>query len=254
MNNWNAFKALSRKELLRLKDVWTQAFLPPVITMTLYFIIFGKFIGSQLSDINGFSYMEFIVPGLIMMPLITASFMHVVFGVYISRFQRTIEDLIVSPVNPITMIIGFVMGGLARGFFVGIGVFIVSLFFIDLKIHSFTILIIFAILTSLAFSLAGLMNGLFARNFDDTSIVPTFVLTPLTYLGGVFYSITFLPEFWQKVSLFNPILYMVNGFRYGFLGISDVSISYGIAILTVFIVVMFVIDYYMIRKGIGLKT
>lgn len=245
---------LLNKEVQRILRIWLQTMLPPVITMCLYFVIFGRLIGSQIRSINGFSYMEFIVPGIIMIAVISNSYSNVVSSFFSAKFQRSIEELLVSPTPSSIIIIGYICGGMTRGLIVGLLVTICSLLFSRLNIHSVGIVFIFVVLTSAVFSLAGMLNGIFAKKFDDISIIPTFVLVPLTYLGGVFYSISMLPEFWQVVSKFNPILYMINGFRYGFLGISDISVSVGLGILIVFILVLFFINLYLIRKGIGLKT
>lgn len=245
---------IADKETKRVLRIWMQTLIPPVITMCLYFIIFGNFIGSQIKDIDGFSYMEFIIPGLIMMSVITNSYSNTVSSFYSSKFMRSIEELFVSPTPAWVIITGYVLGGMTRGLLVGFLVTLVSLFFSTLHIHNILIVFVFVLLTSIVFSLAGLINGIFAKSFDDISIIPTFVLTPLTYLSGIFYSISLLPEFWQSVSKFNPILYMVNGFRYGFLGISDINIFFGFGMLIVFTVVLFFINLYLIKKGIGIKT
>ena len=243
-----------RKEITRFLRIWTQTLLPSVITMALYFIIFGNLIGSRISNINGFRYIDFIAPGLIMMSIITNSYSNVVSSFFGSKFQRNIEEILVSPTPGWIIIIGYVMGGIARGVVVGLLVTIVSLFFTKLHIFNIFIVMIFVLLTSILFSLAGFLNAMFAKKFDDISIVPTFLLTPLTYLGGVFYSIKILPPFWQQVSKLNPILYMVNGFRYGFLGFSDINIYIGLTILLVFIVVFFMINLLLIKKGVGLRS
>jgi ABC-2 type transport system permease protein len=222
--------------------------------MTLYFVIFGKFIGSQVRAIGGFSYMEFIVPGIVMMSIITNSFTNVVSSFFSTKFQRSIEEILVSPTPNYIIIAGYCAGGVARGLLVGCIVLIVSLFFSQLSLHNLAVVLVFITLTSVVFSLGGLLNAIFAKKFDDVSIVPTFALTPLTYLGGVFYSIDMLPVFWQKVSLFNPILYMVNGFRFGFLGISDINIWVGLGMLIAFTVVLFNANLLLMKRGIGLKS
>ena len=250
-----AFRAIVDKEVTRILRIWMQTLLPSAITMALYFIIFGKFIGSQVRDINGFSYMQLIVPGIIMLSVITNSFTNVVSTFFSAKFQRSIEELLVSPTPNYIIILGYVASGVFRGLLVGIIVMLASLlFFAQLHIYNLAIVIAFILLTSLVFSLGGLLNAIFAKRFDDISIIPTFVLMPLTYLGGVFYSIKLLPEFWQTISLFNPILYMVNGFRYGFLGISDINIWIGLGMLIVFAAVLFYLNLYLIKKGVGLRT
>lgn len=251
--NFTAYKTIVIKEVLRFSRIWLQTIVPPAITMGLYFVIFGQLIGSQLDDINGYSYMDYIVPGLIIMSIISNSYSNVVSSFYSTKFHHHIEELLVSPISNFTIIAGYVSGGIARGLIVGVIVTIVSLFFTELHIHSYFISILIAILTACLFSLAGLINAIFARSFDDISIVPTFILTPLTYLGGVFYSIEMLPDFWQTVSLFNPVLYMVNGFRMGMLGVSDASLTAAIIIIIGFIIVLGSISLWLLHKGIGVK-
>ncbi len=252
-DNFTAYKTIVIKEVLRFTRIWIQTLIPPAITMGLYFIIFGQLIGSQLSNINGYSYMDYIVPGLIIMSIITNSYANVVSSFYGTKFHHHIEELLVSPVANITIIAGYVSGGIVRGLTVGIIVTLVSLFFTKISIDSYIITFFIAFLTATLFSLAGLINAIFANSFDDISIVPTFVLTPLTYLGGVFYSIEMLPEFWRNVSLFNPVLYMVNGFRMGMLGVSDASLAQAIIIILIFIVLLTTICLWLLHKGIGIK-
>lgn len=249
-----AFQTILVKEILRFMRIWVQTVLPPMITTALYFIIFGNLIGSRLGEMEGFRYIDFIVPGLIMMSVITNSYANVVSSFYGSKFQRNIEEMMVAPVPAWVVLSGFVAGGVARGLIVGIAVTAVSLFFADLKVYSPLVLFSIVVLTSILFSLAGFINGVYAKSFDDISIIPTFVLTPLTYLGGVFYSITLLPEFWQQVSLLNPILYMVNAFRFGFLGVSDINLyaSYGIAIM--FIVILYTVSLRLLKHGTGIRS
>lgn len=234
--------------------IWPQTLLPSVITLSLYFVIFGSLIGSRVGEMGGFDYMAFIVPGLIMMAVITNSYMNVSSSFFGSKFQKSIEELLVSPTPNHVIILGYVFGGMFRGLFVGLLVTIVSLFFSDLKIYNVFILIGSVVLTSMLFSVAGLLNAIFARKFDDVTIVPTFVLTPLVYLGGVFYSIELLSSFWQSISLINPILYMVNTFRYGFLGVSDININFAFAIIVIFIIVFYSMAYYFLKKGYGMRN
>lgn len=248
-----AFITIVRKEIVRFMRIWVQALLPPVVTMFLYFIIFGKFIGSQIGDINEHSYMEFIVPGLVMMSVVTNSYSNVVSSFFSTKFQRSVEELLVSPTPAYVIVMGYVCGGVARGILVGLLVTMTSLFFVPLKVHNAAFVVLYILLTSFLFSLAGLMNAIFAKKFDDITIVPNFVLTPLIYLGGVFYSITLLPLFWQELSRLNPILYMVNGFRFGFLGMTDVNVFSGIIISLLFIIILFSSNIYLLKKGIGLK-
>jgi ABC-2 type transport system permease protein len=256
MNNlyWIALKSIWRKEVTRFLRIWIQTLIPPVITMSLYFIIFGNLIGSRVGDMGGFSYMAFIVPGLIMMSVITNSYTNVCSSFFSAKFQRNIEELLVAPVPTHILILGYVGGGVMRGILTGILVTIVSLFFVRYEVHSWLFVVCTLLLTSILFSLAGLLNAVFAKTFDDISIIPTFVLTPLTYLGGVFYSITMLPTFWQWISKVNPIVYMINGFRYGFLGVTDVSLSITFSMLILFVTVLYVIAWKLIESGRGLRS
>lgn len=248
-----ALKSIWIKECIRFLRIWVQTLVPPAITMTLYFVIFGSLIGSRIGEMGGFSYMEFIVPGLIMMSVITNSYSNVASSFYSTKFQKSIEELLVAPVPNYIIVLGYMGGGMARGMLVGLIVTIVSLFFVDIHIHNVFVIIATVVLTSAVFALGGLINAVYANSFDDISIIPTFVLTPLTYLGGVFYSITLLPEFWQGVSQANPIIYMVNAFRFGFLGVSDVSIYTSFAVLLVLITGLFITALTLIRRGIGLR-
>ena len=248
-----AYFTILRKEVVRILRIWSQTLLPPVITMGLYYVIFGTFIGSQIADMQGVSYIQFIVPGLVMMSVITNAYANVVSTFFGAKFMHNLEELLVSPTPNWVVIAGFVSGGVVRGLLVGVLVLLTSLFFTKLTIFSFPIIVAAVVLTSILFSLGGLLNGMFARNFDGVQIVPIFVLTPLTYLGGVFYSIDLLPPFWQGVSLFNPILYMVNAFRYGFLGVSDVNILWSFSIILAFIAVFTGCILYFFKRGMGLK-
>lgn len=252
--NWIAYTTIVRSEVQRFFRIWSQTFLPPVITTTLYYIIFGKFIGSQIAPIEDYTYMQFIVPGLVMMTVITSAFMNVVSSFFSSKFMKQLEELLVAPVAPVIIICGYVTGGVVRGLLTGAIVLLVALFFTKLTIVHFGALIFFALLTSIFFSLLGLITAIYAKNFDGVQIIPNFVLTPLTYLGGVFYSVQMLPVFWQYVSLGNPILYMVNGFRYGFLGISDVSLVTSVVLLIGMCLGAVGIILYLFRVGRGLRT
>lgn len=251
---WIALKSIWRKEVNRFLRIWVQTLLPPVITMTLYFIIFGNLIGSRIGEMGGFSYMQFIVPGLIMMSVITNSYSNVCSSFFSAKFQRNIEELLVAPVPTHIIIWGYVGGGVARGVLTGILVTIISALFVSYEIHSVAIIIFTLLLTSIVFSLAGLLNAIFARSFDDISIVPTFILTPLTYLGGVFYSLSLLPTFWQWISKLNPIVYMINGFRYGFLGITDVSLTVTFSMLILFTIILYALSWRIIESGRGLRS
>jgi ABC-2 type transport system permease protein len=253
-HNLVSLESIARKEITRIFRIWVQTLVPPVITLALYFIIFGTFIGSQLNSIGGYSYMAFIAPGLIMMSIITNSYTNTVSSFFSAKFQRNIEELLVSPSSSWVIVLGYVAGGMVRGLSVGLLVSIVSLLFIRLPIYNLAYTVVFALLTSFVFSLAGMINGIFAKKFDDISIIPTFVITPLTYLGGVFYSIGLLPEFWQTVSKANPIVYMINGFRFGFLGISDISVWVGLGMLLFFSILLFSANMYLLEKGVGIRT
>ena len=248
-----AFKTIVIKEVLRFSRIWVQTIIPPVITMSLYFVIFGNLIGSQIGDMGGFRYMDYIVPGLIMMSVITNSYANVVSSFYGCKFHHHIEEMLVSPLPNYHIVLGFVSGGIARGLAVGATVTVVSMLFTRLPLHSLPVIVSTVVLTSALFSLAGLINAVFAKSFDDISIVPTFVLTPLTYLGGVFYTIQMLPDFWQQVSHINPILYMVNAFRYGFLGISDINISLSYVIIIGFVLMLYGYALYLLRIGHGIR-
>ena len=251
--NWIGLKTLVRKEIVRIIRIWIQTVVPPAITMTLYFIIFGNLIGRRIGSMGGFDYMQYIAPGLIMMSVITTSYGNVVSSFFGAKFARHIEEMLVSPMSNATVIMGHVAGGVFRGLLVGVLVTIVALFFTKLEVQHPLITLSIVILSSTVFALAGFINAVFARKFDDISIVPTFILTPLTYLGGVFYSISLLPEFWQKVSLANPIIYMVNAFRYGILGVSDIDITYAYLIVGLFVVGLFSVSLALLNRGVGVR-
>ncbi len=251
---WTALRTIVTKEILRFARIWVQTVLPPMITTALYLVIFGGLIGSRIGEMDGYRYMDFIVPGLIMLAVITNSYANVVSSFFSSKFQRHIEELMVSPVPNTLIILGFVGGGVARGLTVGIAVTIVSLFFSPLSVHSVAVTVSVVVLTSVVFALAGLINGVFARSFDEISIMPTFVLTPLTYLGGVFYSVSLLPDFWQSLSQLNPILYMVDAFRYGLLGTSDLALGTSYSIILAFIVALYLFALAILNRGIGIRS
>lgn len=251
---WVAFKTIVTKEILRFSRIWVQTVLPPAITMALYFIIFGKLIGAQIGDMEGFRYVDFIVPGLILMSVISNSYANVVSSFYSSKFQHNIEELLIAPLPNFIILAGYVAGGVARGVVVGIVVTAVSLFFTELNVHSYLVTLAVFVLTSILFATAGFINAVYANSFDDISIVPTFVLTPLTYLGGVFYSISMLPEFWQRASLINPVLYMVNAFRYGLLGVSDIAMWQAFIIIFGFILALGSFAMWLLARGVGIKS
>ncbi len=251
--NLVAVRTIIRKEMSRVLRIWIQTIVPPAITMTLYFVIFGNLIGKRIGSMDGFDYMQYIAPGLIMMSVITNSYGNVVSSFFGAKFTRHIEEMLVAPMSYATIIIGHVAGGVLRGMLVGTLVTVIALFFTRLDVAHPFIMISVVLLSSIVFSLAGFINAIFATKFDDISIVPTFILTPLTYLGGVFYTISLLPPFWQNVSKANPILYMVNAFRYGILGKSDIDIVHAYTILFVFIVVLFTACVQLMRRGVGIR-
>ncbi|MBO2610911.1 ABC transporter permease [Shewanella algae] len=249
-----AFKSILIKEITRFTRIWVQTLVPPAITMTLYFLIFGNLVGSRIGEMGGVSYMEFIAPGLIMMSVITNSYSNVASSFFSAKFQRNLEELIVAPVPHYVMIAGYVGGGVARGLLVGLIVTLVAMFFVDLSVQHLGLVIVTVFLTSVLFALGGLINAVFAKSFDDISIIPTFVLTPLTYLGGVFYSLSLLPDFWRGVSALNPVVYMINVFRYGFLGFADMSVPLSIGMMLGFCAGLWLLAYYLISRGIGLRS
>ncbi|WWO97075.1 MAG: ABC transporter permease [Candidatus Dasytiphilus stammeri] len=251
---WIAFISIFKKEMNRFIRLWIQTLMPPVITITLYLIIFGNLLGTRLNKIYTFNYLHFIVPGMILMAVITNSYANVASSFFSARFQRNIEELLVAPVPTHIIILGYIGGGIARGVLVGLLVTMISLFFVKIKIYSWLIIIFTLLLTAVIFSLGGLLNALFASNFDDISLIPTFILTPLTYLGGVFYSINQLPLFWKNFSKFNPIVYVVSSFRYGFLGITEVPLILSLLIVIILIVLLYLISWILIDRGYGLKN
>lgn len=251
--NYIAFKTILIKEVLRFLRIWMQTILPPAVTTGLYFIIFGSLIGSQIGPVGGFSYMQYIAPGLIMMAVITNSFSNVVSSFFGSKFQRHVEELVVAPIPNSLILLGFMAGGMARGLAVGVVVTAIALAFTHLYIHDLFVTVAVVTLTAALFSLAGFVNGIYAKSFDDIAIVPTFILTPLTYLGGVFYSIDMLSPFWRSVSKLNPILYMVNAFRYGILGVSDISIYVAFAIILLVTGALFAFSLWLLNRGVGIR-
>ena len=251
---WVGYKTIVRKEITRILRIWGQTIVPPAITMSLYFIIFGELIGRRIGDMGGFTYMQFIVPGLVIMSVITNSYGNMVSSFFGAKFGKHIEELLISPLPNWIILSGYVTGALTRGLMVGAVVMCVSLFFTRIDVQHPLVMFSVLLLTAIVFALAGMVNAIFAQKFDDIAIIPTFVLAPLTYLGGVFYSIALLPDFWQKISAFNPILYMVNGFRYGMLGVSDVDLlqSYGVIIIAGLI--LFFSCLLLLNRGTGLRS
>lgn len=248
-----AFTTILKKEMRRFLRIWVQTVLPPMITTALYFVIFGKMIGSQLAPIDGFRYMDYIVPGLIMMTVISNSYANVVSSFYGSKFQRYVEELLIAPIPLSLILLGFVAGGVARGLIVGAMVTIVAVFFVDLQLHNLWVALSVLFLTAVLFALGGFINAVYAKSFDDISIIPTFVLTPLTYLGGIFYSVKMLPGIWQDVSLANPILYMINTFRYGMIGVSDIDLATAYTVIILFIVALYSYSLWLLKRGVGLR-
>ncbi|EWC39728.1 ABC transporter permease [Pseudomonas stutzeri] len=251
--NLVALQTIVQREIRRYTRIWPQTLLPPAITMVLYFVIFGSLIGARIGEMGGFSYMDYIVPGLIMMSVITNSYSNVVSSFFSTKFQRSIEELLVSPVSPHVIVIGFALGGITRGLAVAVIVTLLSMFFTDLRVHHLGVTVLVITLTASIFALGGFINAVFARNFDDISIIPTFVLTPLTYLGGVFYSINLLSPFWQTLSLANPVLHMVNAFRYGILGVSDIRIGVAISFMLVAVAVLYLVSVRLLQTGRGMR-
>jgi ABC-2 type transport system permease protein len=252
--NWVALCTITKKEVQRFFRIWTQTLLPSPISIILYFVIFGQLIGTRIGEISGVNYIQYIAPGLIMMAVINNSFSNVVASFYGAKFQRSVEEMLVSPMSNWVILVGFTLGGVLRGCVVGFIVTIVALFFTHLSLYHVGITISIVLLTAILFSLCGFINAMYSRKFDDINIIPTFILTPLTYLGGVFYSIKMLPPLWEKLSYFNPILYMVNAFRYGVMGVSDVSIEYSLLTLVGLDTVLFLTAWWLLVKGVGLKT
>ncbi len=249
-----SFYTILRKGVIRIFRIWSQTLLPSLVTSVLYFAVFGTILGSRIGDLNGIPYMLFVVPGIVMLAVITNSFMDVASTFFMSKFfSRNIDEILVSPTPPVVIIAGFIGSGVVRGMLVGILVLIVSLFFALPSIAHPFIVLLFLFLSSLVFALGGLINGIYAKNFDGITIIPTFVLTPLVYLGGVFYSIHSLPPVWQTVSLFNPILYLINGFRYGFLGTSDVPLYICVLVLLALTIILVGVNWYFLKKGLGLR-
>lgn len=251
---WIGYQTILIKEITRIVRIWAQTLIPPVITMSLYFVIFGAIIGRRVGEMGGMPYMEFIVPGLIMLTVITNSYGNVTSSFFGAKFGKHIEELLISPLPPWIILLGYISGAVTRALVVGLLVWLVASFFAGFQMHNIWVTISILILTSVTFALAGFINGVYAQKFDDISIIPTFVLQPMTYLGGVFFSVSLLPGIWQQVSLVNPIVYMVNAFRYGILGVSDVPLWVAYAIICGFGIVLFAICLSLLHRGVGLRT
>jgi len=254
MNYSIAFRTIVFKEVYRFIRIWPQTLLPPAITTALYFLIFGKLIGDRIGTIHGASYMDYIVPGIILMSVISHAYANVVSSFYSTKFQRNIEELLVAPVPNAVILAGYVGGGIFRGLLVGIVVAFISMLFSDITVNHPLITVSIMLMTATLFSLAGFINALLAESFDDISIIPNFVLTPLSYLGGVFYSVEMLPGIWQNISMGNPILYMINAFRYGMIGVSDIDTQMAFMMTGGFIVTLTVFSLYLLNKGVGIKN
>jgi len=250
---WIAYLTITRREILRFSRIWVQTIIPPVVMVALYFVIFGNLIGQRIGEMDGMTYMDFIMPGLVMMSIITNSYTNVVSSFYGAKYSRHIEEMQIAPVPDLVILLGFVTGGMARGICVGVAVTLVSMLFTEFRMYSPFVVLLVALMTSCLFALAGLINAIFANSFDDITIIPTFVLTPLTYLGGIFYSIKLLPDFWQQVSLGNPILYMVSSFRYGFRGSSDIDLLTALLVIVFFIALLFVSCMVLLARGTGIR-
>ncbi|MGB0966210.1 MAG: ABC transporter permease [Litorivicinus sp.] len=248
-----AFRTILRREITRFMRIWVQTLVPPAITMTLYFVIFGSLIGRRIGEMGGMDYMTFIVPGLIMMSVITNSYANVSSSFFSSKFQSFIEEMLVAAVPEQIILWGYIVAGVVRGLLVGAVVVVVSSFFTDFTIHSYGVVLLVVLMTAVLFSTLGFINGVFANSFDDISIVPTFVLTPLTYLGGVFFSVSLLPGFWQNVAMLNPILYMVNAFRYGMLGQSDISLGVALSLMAAITLLAYLYANHLLMKGAGIR-
>ena len=251
---FTAFFTIVRKDVLRMFRIWPQTFLPSMVTSALYFLIFGAFLGSRIGEVHGVPYVMFVVPGLVMLAVVTGSYANTSFVMFSSKFfGRNIDEILVSPTPAWVLVAGYIAGGVVRGVGIGLLVLMVSLFFTKLVVSNMFIVVLFLLLTSIVFSLAGLVNGVYAKSIDGINIVPTFILTPLVYLGGVFYSTAALPGFWSTLTKFDPIFYVINGFRYGFLGIADVPLMVSLGVLIAFALFFFAIAWYLIRTGLGLR-
>ena len=254
MNNSLAFQAIARKEIKRIFRIWIQTIIPSVINATLYFLIFGAFIWTKIQEVNGVPYIQFLVPGFIMMSVITASYMNVSSSFFGAKFQKSIEEILTAPIPGYIVILWFISGGIVRGCTIAVAIYVIAQFFTSIIPQNLIVTLLFLFFTTSLFSLLGLCNAFFAKNFDQVNLIPTFVITPMTYLGGVFYPIASLPGFWRTVSMFNPIYYMINGFRYGFLNVSEVDWKISLAAIIVFNIILFGINLWMFKNGKGLKN
>ena len=249
-----ALWTILRREVHRILRIWGQTLVPPAITMTLYFVIFGNLVGARIGDMGGYRYIDYIVPGLIMMSVIQNAYGNIVSSFFGAKFQRFVEEMLVAPMPPWVVLAGYVGGALARALMVGVIVLAIGMCFTKIQLHHPLVTLTTLLLTAIVFAFAGFINAMYAKKFDDIAIVPTFVLTPLTYLGGVFYSVDLLPPFWQAVSHANPILYMVNAFRYGLLGTSDVDLGVAYGVMIGFALVLGGFSLWLLKRGVGLRS
>jgi len=254
MNYSVAFSTILTKEIRRFTRIWPQTLLPPAVTTALYFLIFGKLIGDRIGTVHGVSYMDYIVPGVILMSVISHSYSNVVSSFYSTKFQHHIEELLVAPVPNWVILTGYVCGGIARGIMVGGVVAMISTLFTQVKVTHCEIALAVLFMTATLFALAGFINAVFADSFDDISIIPNFVLTPLSYLGGVFYSLAMLPPIWQLIAQGNPILYIINAFRFGLIGVTDVDITLAFEMTGGFILLLSLFSLWLLHKGVGIKN
>ena len=251
---WIGFQTILIKEITRILRIWAQTLIPPVITMSLYFVIFGAIIGRRVGEMGGMPYMDFIVPGLIMLSVITNAYGNITSSFFGAKFGRHIEELLISPLPPWIILAGYVSGAVFRALVVGVLVWLVAAAFSGFHMHNVAVTLSILLMTAIVFALAGFINAIYAQKFDDISIIPTFVLQPMTYLGGVFFSVSLLPGFWQQLALVNPIVYMVNAFRYGLLGVTDIALWVAYAIVLVFAALLFFICLTLLKRGVGLRT
>ncbi|HIM54040.1 MAG TPA: ABC transporter permease [Gammaproteobacteria bacterium] len=251
---WIAYKTIVIRDVLRFSRIWVQTIFPPIITTTLYLLIFGGLMGERIGQMQGVDYMHYIIPGIILMTVITNSYSNTVMSFFLSKFNHSIEELLVSPVPYWIILLGYTSGGVVRGFVVGCCVLVTTSFFVEFEINDIGITFITFLLTAILFSLAGFINAIYAKSFDDVTIVPTFILMPMIYLGGMFYSIDILPQFWQDVSKFNPIYYMVDSFRLGFLGVSTSDFWTSVSVLLIMIAILAIVAFYLLKKGVNIKT
>jgi ABC-2 type transport system permease protein len=250
---WVGYKTIVIREYGRIIRIWGQTLVPSAVNATLYFLIFGSLIGRRIGQMGGYDYRQYIAPGLIMMSVIQNSYANVVSSFFGAKFGKHLEEMLVSPLPNWLIILGYMTGGVVRGLLVGVVVTAVSLLFAHLPLHHVAVILAAVLLTSSTFALGGFINALLAKNFDQVNLIPTFVLTPLTYLGGVFYSVRILPAWAQQVSFANPILHMVNAFRFGFLGVSDVSIEDAFVIMVAAMAVLFVLADALMNRGAGIR-